>query len=147
MTDFTVDSRVTGGIDTRWRASKHAQDAARPGTLNLSLFTSGTHYNIAGSAYGPDIIPSGVAVGKVTATGDYGPFDNAAFDGREVLAGFINDDEGVPVKRASGATSTKSTFARLVHGIVKASVLPVAAQRTPVTTEALSAVVSFVFVD
>jgi hypothetical protein len=147
MTDFTVDSSSTGGIDTRWRASKHGQSEGRPGTLDISLFVSGTHYNITGSTYGTDIIPSGVAVGKVTATGLYGPFDNAASDGREVLAGFINDDQGIPVKRPSGATSAKSTFSRLVHGIIRSAVLPVSAQRAAVKAEALSSGVSFIFED
>lgn len=147
MTDFTVDSSATGGIDTRWRASKHGQDAARPGTLDISLFVSGTHYNITGSLYPADTIPSGVAVGKVTATGLYGPFDNAAVDGREVFAGFINDDAGIPVKRPSGVTSTKSTFARLIHGIIRSSVMPVSAQRAPVKAEPFSAGVSFAFED
>ena len=51
-------------------------------TLDLSKFTKATHY--------PDnYIPSGVPLGKVTATGKYGPYDNAASDGRETCVGFL----------------------------------------------------------
>lgn len=143
MTDFTVDQSAFGGMDTRWRASKHGQANGRPGTLDIALFTSGTHYNIGNTL---DVIPSGVAVGKVTATGLYGPYDSAAVDGRETLAGFINDDEGIPVKRESGVTSTKSSFSLLVHGIINAALLPVVAQRTSVPAET-DVTGSFVYVD
>lgn len=136
MTDFTVDSSATGGIDTRWRASKHGQANGIPGTLDISAFVSGTHYNIPGNRYGADIIPSGVAVAKA-ASGLFVPFDPAAGsegDPRRTFAGYINDDEGIPVKRASGATSAKSSFSLLKHGIIDAALLPVSAQRTQVKT-------------
>lgn len=134
MTDFTVDSKATPGQDTRWRAGRLGVDEARPGTLDLTAFTSGTHYGITGSLYGADVIPSGVAVAK-NAAGNYVPFDPAAGsegDPRRVLAGFINDDAGIPVKRESGATSTKSTFSLLITGIIDAPKLPIVAQRTSV---------------
>lgn len=34
-------------------------------------------------------IPSGVALGRITATGLYGPYDDTAVDGTEVAAGFL----------------------------------------------------------
>lgn len=131
MTDFSVTSRATGeNQDTRWRASSHGEDSARPGQLDPTAFTAGTHYNIGGKA--DNVIPSGVAVAKL-ASGLYGPYDAAAGeegDPRRTLAGYVNDNAGVSL----GATpaSAKPTFALLVHGMVKASRLPIADQRTAV---------------
>jgi len=137
MTDFSVTKAVVGvPVDTRWRAGKHGQDAARPGQLDASKFTDGTHYNIG--TRDDNIIPSGVAVGQITASGKYGPYDSTAEDGRETLAGFINDDGGVTV-------STNATFALLVHGIVKASMLPISGQRTAVKTADTTG--SFIYVE
>lgn len=129
MADFQVTTAVSGAKqDTRWRASAHGEDAARPGQLDPAAFTSGTHYNLAGAT--DNIIPSGVAVAEL-ASGLYGPYDptaGSAGDPRRKLAGFINDNTGV----ALGATpaTSKPTFALLVHGIVRPSVLPITAQRT-----------------
>lgn len=126
MTDFSVQTAVTGApVDTRWRAGKHGQDSARPGQIDATKFTSGTHYNIGGRT--DNVIPSGVALGQITATKLYGPYDAAASDGREKLAGYLNDDQGVVV-------SAKATIAVLVHGIIKPSLLPIAAQRAAVLT-------------
>lgn len=136
MTDFTVETKATAGQDTRWRAGRLGVDEARPGTLDISAFTSGTHFNITGSLYGADVIPSGVAVAK-NAAGDYVPFDPAAGsagDPRRVHVGFINDDAGIPTKRDSGAASAKSTFSLLVTGVIDTAKLPVAAQRAAVVT-------------
>lgn len=143
MTDFQVTSGVTGeNQDTRWRASSHGEDAARPGQLDPTAFTSGTHYNIGGRT--DNVIPSGVAVAKL-ASGLYGPYDAAAGesgDPQRTLAGFVNDNAGVALG-ASPSTS-KPTFALLVHGIVKASVLPIAAQRTTVKTATATCNVTYV---
>lgn len=140
MVDFRTTRAVTGEkVDTRWRASAHGEDSARPGQLDPTAFTSGTHYNIGGLT--DNIIPSGVAVGRVTATGLYGPYDADAEDGREVLAGFINDDSGVAL--GSSPSTAKPTFALLVHGIIKASVLPVAGQRTAVKTATTTGLFSY----
>lgn len=139
MTDFSVTSRATGeNQDTRWRASSHGEDSARPGQLDPSKFTAGEHYNIGGKT--DNVIPSGVAVAKL-ASGLYGPYDAAAGDAgdpQRTLAGYVNDNAGV-------ALSAKPTFALLVHGIVKASALPIAAQRESVLTA--DATGSFTYVE
>lgn len=132
MTDFTIDSKATGGIDTRWRAGRLGADEGRPGQLKLSTFVDGTHYNIGNSF---NTIPSGVAVAE-HADGEYVPWDptaGAEGDYRRVLAGYINDDEGIALFRREGvAKSTKSTFSLLIVGIIDPSVLPIAAQRAAV---------------
>lgn len=145
MTDFTVQTAATGeAVDTRWRAGKHGEDSARPGQLDPTAFVSGTHYNLNGRT--DNIVPSGVAIAKA-ASGLYVPFDSAAGsagDARRKLAGFINDDGGVPL----GATpsTSKPTFARLVHGVINPAYLPVVAQRTTLTA-AEAGLSSFVLTD
>lgn len=138
MTDFSVTSGVTGeNQDTRWRASSHGEDAARPGQLDPTKFTAGTHYNIGGKTDGT--IPSGVGVAKL-ASGLYAPYDATAGeegDPQRTLAGYVNDNAGVPV-------SAKATFALLVHGIVKPSLLPIAAQRTSVLTADATCSITYV---
>jgi hypothetical protein len=143
MTDFQVTSRATGeNQDTRWRASAHGEDSARPGQLDPTKFTSGTHYNIGGKT--DNVVPSGVGVAKL-ASGLYGPYDAAAGeegDPQRTLAGYINDNAGVSL----GATpsASKPTFARFVHGIVKPSLLPIAAQRTSVLTADATCSITYV---
>ena len=142
MVDFqTTSSPVGKRIDTRWRASKHGQDVARPAQLDPTTLTSGTHYPTSGS--NANIVPSGLAVGAITASGLYGPYDADAEDGHEVLAGYVNDNEGVELGETP--SSAKPTFALLVHGFIKASLLPIAAQRTAVKTATTTG--SFIYVE
>lgn len=51
-------------------------------TLDVSSFTEADHYP---NGY----IPSGVTLGKITATGLFGPYDNAAGDGTETAVGIL----------------------------------------------------------
>lgn len=133
MTDFSITSRATGRKqDTRWRTSAHGESSARPGQLDPALVTAA--FQVDGLA------PSGLALGQVTASKLYGPYDSTAVDGREVLAGYLSDNEGVAVTAGS-----KPTIAVLVHSIIKASVLPIAAQREAVLTATASG--SFTYVE
>lgn len=139
MTDFTTDtSTTTARVDTRWRTSKFGKDHARPGTLDLSKFVDGTHYNIGGRT--DNVVPSGVAVTKNAGTGLYEPWApsaNPETTPHPVLAGYINDDEGIAVyRRAGAAKSTKAAFALLVHGILDTAYLPIAGQASAVASAA-----------
>lgn len=141
MTDFSVTSGVTGeNQDTRWRASSHGEDTARPGQLDPTKFTSGTHYNLGGRT--DNVVPLGVALGQITATKLYGPYDSSATDGREKLAGFLNDNAGVSLGKTPAAS--KPTCAVLKHGIVKPSLLPIAAQRSAVLTATATCSITYV---
>jgi hypothetical protein len=96
-----------------WLAGEHGTEpgSTPSATLDLSLFTEADHY--------PDgYIKSGIVVGKVTASGLYGPYDPAAVDGREAAAGLLFDSETVE----SG--QTQATNALLVHGFVNEARLP-----------------------
>ncbi|MEV6432579.1 head decoration protein [Nocardia sp. NPDC051463] len=67
-------------------------------------------------------IPSGCVIGKVTATGRFGPYDDGASDGREVAYGITFAP--VRVIRENGSTATKVGTGALVLGVVSASKLP-----------------------
>lgn len=99
--------------DRSWDLGPHGNDpGSNPNAaLLVSLFTAGTHYP-------KGFIPSGTLLGKVTATGLYGPFDPAATDGRQVAAGhlFASRPVRTGVARIPGALK--------VHGFVNPARLP-----------------------
>lgn len=103
-----------GQDDQSWLASAHGTDNARTITLDTSAFTSGTHYP---NGY----FPSGLPLGKITATGKYGPYNDAAADGTEVLAGFLMTAVDAP-----GVNTIDPQGALLWHGAVIEAKLPVA---------------------
>ncbi|WP_432008844.1 head decoration protein [Streptomyces bacillaris] len=80
---------VTATADRDWLASRHGSDATDTITLDLAQFTKDTHYVEPTPSRPHGYVRSGVPVGQITASGLYGPYDPAATDGREVLAGLV----------------------------------------------------------
>lgn len=103
-----------GQDDQSWLASAHGTDNARTITLDTSAFTAGTHYP---NGY----FPSGLPLGKITATGKYGPYNNASSDGTEVLAGFLFTAVAAP-----SVNTVDPQGAMIWHGAVIEAKLPVA---------------------
>jgi hypothetical protein len=100
-----------------WLFSDHGTDIALSATLDVTKFTAGTHY--------PDgYIKSGIPLGKITAGGKYGPYDDTATDGRQTCVGFLFT--GVEVVTRRGATLSSAVGSMLVHCAVKEAKLPVA---------------------
>ncbi|MDX3027482.1 head decoration protein [Streptomyces scabiei] len=112
--NLTQTTESFGQDDQSWLASAHGTDTARSITLDTSTFTSGTHYP---NGY----FPSGLPLGKITATGKYGPYSNAASDGTEVLAGFLMTAIDAP-----SVNTIDPQGALLWHGAVIEAKLPVA---------------------
>jgi len=84
--------------------------------LDVSAFTAATHYP---NGY----LMSGIVLGKITATGLYAPYVDAAVDGTGTAAGFLIASVKVPNLLAL----TKDVGAGLlVHGFVDAAKLPIA---------------------
>ncbi|WDM16744.1 head decoration protein [Streptomyces lavenduligriseus] len=105
---FTQDRRD-------WLGSSHGTDVPVSVTLDVSKFTANTHY--------PDgFIKSGVPLGKITATGLYGPYDDTATDGRQTLVGFLFTAQDVNSRRVA---STKVVGSMLWHGAIREAKLPV----------------------
>lgn len=96
--------------DRSWIATDHGVDMTPSITLDVSKFTKATHY-ADGS------VKSGTVLGKVTATGLYGPYKSDATDGREVAAGHLFGTLPVEGK-------TKVGGALYIHGLVTEARLP-----------------------
>lgn len=106
--DLTVETTDYGSDSRRWLGSAHGFEAAPSITLKSDLFTP---------TFTDGRVPSGVALGKVTASGLYGPYSNAATDGRQTLAGHL--------KTAVKVTGTRNIGAALIeHGAVIVAELP-----------------------
>jgi hypothetical protein len=65
--DLGLKTESFASDDTSWVRLRHGTDSCVSGTLDVSTFTEAVHF--------PDgFIKSGTAVGKITATGLYGPY-------------------------------------------------------------------------
>lgn len=109
-TSYQVDNR-------QWLVGTHGVDVTPGVTLDVSKFTKSTHYPNG-------FIRSGQPLGKVTASGLYGPYDDTAVDGRQTCAGLL-----FSYCRAidrEGNTVAKVGSARFIHGLVDSTKLPVA---------------------
>ncbi|MGW6531469.1 head decoration protein [Streptomyces venezuelae] len=112
--NLTQTAETFGQDDQSWLASAHGTDNGRSITLDTSTFTAGTHYPTGH-------FPSGLPLGKITATGKYGPYNNAAADGTEVLAGFL-----LTAVDAPSANTIDPQGVLFWHGAVVEAKLPVA---------------------
>lgn len=98
-----------------WKASGFG-DEYHPGiTLDISKFTAGTHFP---NGY----IPSGCVLGKITASGMYGPYNDALSDGTNTAAGHLIAT--VRVTQANGANAAKVSSGLLIRGDVIEANLP-----------------------
>lgn len=125
MTDFSV-LNVAYGVEKRsWLMSEHGTEFALPVTLDVTKFTSGTHYP-AGS------ILSGLVLAKVTASGFYAPYTSGASDGTQTPVGILFGS--LRAIRPDGSTSAKVSGALLTHGFVNSSKMPIAPDATVKST-------------
>lgn len=116
MTDISVTKTSYQVEDRQWLASPHGTGPGETPSVTISVaaFTAGTHYP---NGY----LPSGTILGKITATGLYGPYSDAASDGTQTAAGILFGS--LPIVSASG-TATKVGGAIVKHGHVTQSKLP-----------------------
>ncbi|MGW8889165.1 head decoration protein [Streptomyces sp. NPDC055749] len=134
-----ISRSATYTANRDWLASLHGTDQTETITLDLSKFTAGTHTFAStdiSQPYSP--VTFGIAVGRITASGLYGPFDKAAVDGRQVLAGHVFAEAYF----APGAT--KCPAAMLWHGVVKAAKVPGGIVPADVTLSSTSAQIRYV---
>lgn len=112
--NLTQTTETFGQDDQSWLASAHGTQSARSITLDTSTFTKATHYPAG-------YFPSGLPLGRITASGKFGPYDDTALDGRENLAGHLFTAVAAP------ADDTVDIQGALFwHGGVAESKLPVA---------------------
>lgn len=121
--DLTTTVSSSGGTDLTWLRSDHGLSNGVNRTLDISKFTSGTHYDAS-----TKVLKSGIGLAKVTATGLYGPYDTTAADGRQLkLDSFLLFEQ--PLLQADGSTSVKTAVAVGRHLYINGPLLPIAAQR------------------
>lgn len=99
--------------DPSWLGSAHGTDSPESCTLLVSAFVDETHYPSG-------FMPGGLPLGKITASGKFGPYDDEAVDGTETLVGHLYGAVDVQ----AGATNIGAAI--LTHGKVKESRLPLA---------------------
>lgn len=119
MTDISV-SRTAYQVERRsWLLSEHGTEPGTTpnATLDVSAFNAATHYP---NGY----LLSGIVLGKITATGLYGPYVDAAVDGTGTAAGLLF--ASLPIPNALDLTKDVGG-AILVHGFVNPAKLPIAA--------------------
>jgi hypothetical protein len=89
--------------DRRWIKTLLGYDQCRSITLDVSTFAAG-HLAATGA------IPSGVVLGKITATGKYGPYDTDGADGRQVAAGFLFNSVNLVTAPGPGADAALASL-------------------------------------
>jgi hypothetical protein len=123
--DLGITTTRTGGSDQTWLASRHGLGNGQSRTLDVTKFTAGVHYDET-----TGVIPSGVALAEVTASGLYAPFDATATDGTQVLDSYLLNDEAI--YRPDRTKPATVIVAATVHAFIHQDRLPVTAQRTTV---------------
>ncbi|WP_149183295.1 head decoration protein [Streptomyces sp. TRM49041] len=104
--------------DRPWLASRHGLDTPLTITLDTTLFTQDTHYTPPAPGQPRNVMRAGIPLGRLTATGLYGPWDAAATDGRAAFTGVLLTD----VAFAPG--SGRAGAALLWHGVIAAAHVP-----------------------
>lgn len=120
MTDISVRTTDAQVEDRSWLIYQPGGSPAgltESGVLDVSAFVAGTHYPNG-------FLRSGLVVGKITATGLYGPYDNTAVDGRQTAVGLLFSATKVP----NPADTTVDVGAAILQAFatVKLSRLPIA---------------------
>ncbi|GGX01955.1 head decoration protein [Streptomyces chryseus] len=111
--NLSQTTRTFGMDDQSWLGSEHGTQATESCTLDTSTFTPATHYPAG-------YFKSGIPLGQITASKKFGPYDNAAVDGREKLVGFLFAAVGAPT-----VNTVDVAGALFVHGKIRESRLPV----------------------
>jgi hypothetical protein len=140
MADLSIKTTVTNTGDYRWLLSPNGPDGCISVTLVRSLLQPGTHYDANG------IVPSGLPLGKVSGSATYGPYDPAAADGRQYLAGFLLHPEQLKAN-FGGVTTEASQVSMLVQGIIAPEHVPTQPTldtQTPTTGQFVFAHVEYV---
>lgn len=112
---FTTDGTFVND-DKSWIRRREGLDDAQSITLDLSLFTLATHYPNG-------FIPSGMTLGRVAATGLYGPYNNALGGGtadQGVFRGHLLSS----IEVRSDNTTGKAVGALFWRGTVRETRLP-----------------------
>ena len=118
--DIAVETHeYSGNEDRTWLATRKGFDTCRSVTLDVSTF-------VAAHTADKGAIPSGCVLGKITASGKYGPYEPAESDGRETAVGFLFNTTSVGSKGSDTdlATAADVSVPVLWEGVVNVDNLP-----------------------
>lgn len=101
------------GSDKSWIGARMGMNTMRSITLDISTFDAEHVAN--------GYVPSGIALGIITATQKYGPYDDTALDGRQVCRGHLFEEVKIVTSAAADADPGAALF---WTGVVKLSKLP-----------------------
>jgi hypothetical protein len=134
MTDLSIRSvPAPAAADYTWLAGdSSAFDTAQTGTLQVSAFTSGTHYDAV-----TKVIPAGIVLSKS------GNFFIPYVAGTGIKIAGITAAP-LEILHDDGTSATTLIFPRVVEGVIIPANLPVAAQRT--IDDASPSVCAFAFI-
>lgn len=116
MTSFGMFSQPFTTSNRTWLADDHGTEVMPGVPLDLALFNAAQHY---ANGY----IPDGVLLGKVTASGKYGPYLASATDGRQSAVGISFNAVSVYQPGTSNLQANVG-MALFLHGFVNAVNLP-----------------------
>ncbi|MCF1598287.1 MULTISPECIES: head decoration protein [Streptomyces] len=108
-----------------WLLSSHGTETNQTITLDVAKFAENTHW-VRGIKTVEAHFKSGLPLARNATSGLYEPYDPAATDGHEVLAGFLDTET------AFGVGATRIGAALRIHGLVAPAKLPVAFDATAV---------------
>lgn len=119
--DLSVRTLTLAGSDHSWLASAFGTNTGRSVTLDLSTFDFATTFT-------SKMVPSGVVLGKITASGLYGPYSDAAGDGRTTATGFLLTDvdvaDFITDLGSTTLTGKKVLAPMIIQGIIREAKLP-----------------------
>lgn len=107
--DIALHTTVAGIDNHNWLGSRFGTDTTQSITLDLSLFDPTTHYP---NGY----LPSGMVLGKVTATGLYGPYSGTTDEVQTVTI------TGAPTGGTFTLTFSGQTTAAIAYNATAATV-------------------------
>lgn len=111
VTDISVRTGGSVAEDRSWAIGEHGFDMPVNAPLAFATFT--------GANFADGVVKSGCVLGRVTATGAYGPYLGSASDGRETAVGVLFNTFRIPAD-----TATVASDAALVHFHCRQARLP-----------------------
>ncbi|MER0443027.1 head decoration protein [Streptomyces sp. Edi4] len=114
-----ITTTQTLRVGRAWLLSGHGTETNQTITLDVAKFAENTHW-VRGIKTVEARFKSGLPLARNATSGLYEPYDPAATDGHEVLAGFLDTET------AFGVGSKAIGAALRVHGLIAPAKLPVA---------------------
>lgn len=114
---LTPHTSATVGAVKHWLADEN----------NISLVPGGGTLDPATveAVDGVKYLPSGTPLGKITASGKWGPYDSAAEDGRQTMVGLLFNTGGINL---TGSDAEMCSI--FIGGVAREAALPVAITST-----------------